>query len=186
MPTPKKTSKIIKIEGVSHRTKAEIRQREEAENATLTNEKIKERPEVRNNKKAHSEFLRVRKLLKIIEKNDALYEPVINRYCMLQAECEELAERRRFFEETMKDMKRTAKETELEGEEKADFLLRLTRELSKIAAQINACDKLLSSKRKMLFDIEKENIMTIAAALRTVPTKTEKKKNPLLEALGNY
>ena len=46
-------------------------------------------------------------------------------------------------------------------------------------------DKQVQTKRKMLLDIEKENIMTIASALRSVPKKTEKKENPLLAALNN-
>ncbi len=45
-------------------------------------------------------------------------------------------------------------------------------------------DKQVQAKRKMLLDIEKENIMTIASALRSVPKKTEKKDNPLLAALN--
>ena len=46
-----------------------------------------------------------------------------------------------------------------------------------------ALDKQVQSKRKMLLDIEKENVMTIAASLRSIPKKTEK-KNPLREALS--
>ena len=34
-------------------------------------------------------------------------------------------------------------------------------------------DKQLQPKRKMLLDIEKENIMTIASALRVIPKKPE-------------
>ena len=45
-------------------------------------------------------------------------------------------------------------------------------------------DSAIQSKRKMLLDIEKENIMTIAAALRSIPKKSGDKKNALLEALG--
>ena len=45
-------------------------------------------------------------------------------------------------------------------------------------------DKQVQAKRKMLLDIEKENIMTIASALRSVPKKTDKKDNPLLAALN--
>ena len=58
---------------------------------------------------------------------------------------------------------------------------RLKIDLSK---QLIAFDKQVQAKRKMLFDIEKENIMTIAASLRSVPKKAEEKKNPLMEALG--
>jgi hypothetical protein len=45
------------------------------------------------------------------------------------------------------------------------------------------CDRQVQAKRKMLLDIEKENIMTIAAALRSIPKKTDKPKSKLLEAL---
>jgi hypothetical protein len=44
-------------------------------------------------------------------------------------------------------------------------------------------DRQIQAKRKMLFDIERENIMTIAAALRSIPKKEEKSSNKLLDAL---
>ena len=49
---------------------------------------------------------------------------------------------------------------------------------------LSSLDKQVQTKRKMLLDIEKENIMTIASALRSVPKKVEKKDNPLLAALN--
>ena len=45
-------------------------------------------------------------------------------------------------------------------------------------------DKQIQAKRKMLLDIEKENVMTIASALRTIPKKEDKETNsPLLRVL---
>ena len=45
-------------------------------------------------------------------------------------------------------------------------------------------DKQIVSKRKMLLDIEKENVMTIASALRSIPKKdNSKEENPLLRVL---
>jgi hypothetical protein len=41
---------------------------------------------------------------------------------------------------------------------------------------IFACDKKIMDKRKILLDIEKENIMTIASALRSIPKKPEEKE----------
>ena len=35
----------------------------------------------------------------------------------------------------------------------------------------------------MMLDIDKENVMTISAALRSIPKQPEKKENPLLSAL---
>ena len=94
MPTPPKPAKLIAIEGKSHRTKKELREREKAEAALLTGKTLKETEEVKNNKIAHKEFLRIRKLLQSIEKNDDLYGSTINRYCLLLAECTEFEEKR--------------------------------------------------------------------------------------------
>ena len=57
MPTPSKPVSVIKMEGRSHRTKKELRQREKAESALLTGISLVESPEVKKNKAAHKEFL---------------------------------------------------------------------------------------------------------------------------------
>lgn len=175
MPTPPKPAKIIELEGKSHRTKKEIRARKEAEASLLTGERLKESKEVKENPKAHKEFLRIKKLLESIEKNDDLYGRVINRYCLLLAECTEFEEKREKMKERAEELEEHALDMEYE-----DYC-RLQIDLSK---QLIAFDKQVQAKRKMLFDIEKENIMTIAASLRSVPKKAEEKKNPLMEALG--
>jgi len=185
MPTPPKPYKVIQGEKKSHRTKAELSQRKQAEEALSTKNEIKKRKEVKDNPIANKEFNRIEKLLDKIDKNDALYEPVINRYCMIQAECKEVEERREAFGELIQMFKYRV--NELSKEEKEiyiDELVEISGNMAKLAGQINACDKILQQKRKMLFDIEKENIMTIASALRSIPKKETKKSNPLLEALG--
>ena len=48
---------------------------------------------------------------------------------------------------------------------------------------MNVCDKQIQAKRKMLLEIEKENVMTIAAAVRTVPKKEEKEEDPVMKLL---
>ncbi len=177
MPTPPKPYTVIKGEKKSHRTKAELTQRKNAEKASLSGKEMKEKAEVRAEPVAHKEFLRLKKLLGSIEKDDALYENIINRYCMLLAECRELEERKDMFREVMEEMKNnigTAKD-----------LSTLALSMAEIAGHMNACDKLLQQKRKQMFDIEKESIMTIASALRSIPKKVEKKKNALREALGS-
>ena len=93
-PTPSKTVSIIRSEGKSHRTKRELRQREQAEKAVLTGIPLKERPEVRENETAHKEFLRLKKLLEKIDKFDDMYGAVINRYCILYAETKEFEEKK--------------------------------------------------------------------------------------------
>ena len=56
MPTAPKSADIIRMEGKSHRTKKELRQREQAEKALLTGIPLKERQEVKDNEIAHKEW----------------------------------------------------------------------------------------------------------------------------------
>lgn len=167
-----------------HRTKREIDQRKKAEEELRTTP-LKERPEVKDNPTAHKEFLRLNKLLKNLKKNDALYEPVINRYCELQAECLDLKQQRISLQELIDDIKDTFKDltAEMDVEERAGLLIDLTRQLVKLTEGVNKVDGNIQRKRKMMFDIEKENIFTISAALRSIPKKEEKASNPLLDAL---
>lgn len=175
MPTPPKPAKLIAIEGKSHRTKKELREREKAEAALLTGKTLKETEEVKNNKIAHKEFLRIRKLLQSIEKNDDLYGSTINRYCLLLAECTEFEEKRETIFSRQKELEERKDDMEFSE------YINLQNDLVK---SMLALDKQVQSKRKMLLDIEKENVMTIAASLRSIPKKTEK-KNPLREALSS-
>lgn len=158
-----------------------MRQRKQAEQSLLTGEEIREKPEVKQNKIAHKEFLRIKKLLKNIEKNDDLYGVVINRYCLLYAECVEFEKKREKMFEQLCDLQE--KEDELiEHEEMTQKeFYGIENSMQK---NLIALDRQVQSKRKMLLEIEKENIMTIASALRSVPKKVEKKKNPLMEALN--
>ena len=187
MPTPPKPFKVLTTEKKSHRTKAELKIREEGEKSLSTEIELKERKEVKQNKVAHKEFKRIQKLLKKIEKNDAIYEAVINRYCLLQAECTDLEERREEFYnlvfELKEEMKKVTDDME-DDTEKATTILEYSKTIAKIMNSMNAIDKQIQSKRKMLLDIEKENIMTIASALRCIPKKEENEvDNPLLKVL---
>lgn len=175
MPTPTKPASVLKYEKKSHRTKAEMRQREKAEEDLLTGKKLKESQEVKNNELAHREFLRIKKLLAEIGKNDDLYSGVINRYCMISAECREFEEKRESIYRRQEELEKRSDEMEI------DEYIKLQNETSKM---ILSFDRQIQAKRKMLFDIEKENVMTIASALRSVPKKPEKKKNALREALS--
>jgi 5-bromo-4-chloroindolyl phosphate hydrolysis protein len=179
MPTPPKPFAVLKTEGKSHRTKKELKQREEGEKALATGVALKERPEVKANPVAHKEFLRLNKLLKNIEKNDAIYESIINRYCMLQAECRDFEEKREFFYKDLEELI-DDKETFIDNEDLTTYY----KMKSDMQKNIINLDKQIQTKRKMLLDIEKENIMTIAAALRSIPKKVEKEENPLLKALN--
>lgn len=175
MPTPAKPASVLKYEKKSHRTKQEMRQREKAEADLLTGKKLKESKEVKDNELAHREFLRIKKLLTEIGKNDDLYSGVINRYCMISAECKEFEEKREDIYIRQKELEKRSDEMDI------DEYIKLQNETSKMLLSF---DRQIQAKRKMLFDIEKENVMTIASALRSIPKKPEKKKNALREALS--
>lgn len=177
MPTPPKPFTVLVNEKKSHRTKAELKMREEGEKSLSTDIKIKERKEVKQNKFAHKEFQRIIKLLENINKNDAIYESVINRYCLIQAECFDFEVKREKFYNDMSKLEDKYNEDEMSLSEYYSLINDMQKNIVNL-------DKQIQSKRKMLLDIEKENVMTIASALRTIPKKEEKEaNNPLLKVL---
>ena len=179
MPTPSKPTNVIMLEGKSHRTKRELAERKRAEAQLLTGKILKESSEVRENEKAHKEFQRIRKLLKSIEKDDDLYGATINRYCLFMAECSDFQDKREMMYKQMQDLEKSKEEFAKNEDLSTYYKLQSTMQKNLIAL-----DKQVQTKRKMLLDIEKENIMTIASSLRSVPKKTDKKKSPLMEALA--
>ena len=72
MPTPPKPFLLLKSEGKSHRTKAEMKLREDGEKSLCSDEKMNVKKEVKNNKIAKKEFKRISDLLSNIDKDDAL------------------------------------------------------------------------------------------------------------------
>ena len=183
MPTPAKPCSVLEAEGKSHRTKAELEKRREGEAALATGKKLKERSEVQSNPIAHKEFLRLNKLLETIGKNDAIYEAVINRYCLLHAECSDFEKKRESFYHSIEELE-TDKERLLEaGEMSLQAYFKMKNNLQNT---IISLDKQVQAKRKMMFDIERENIMTIAAALRSIPKKAEPEENILAKVLMEW
>lgn len=179
MPTPPKPANVIKLEGKSHRTNTELRQREQAEKSLLTGKIIKESKEVKENELAHKEYQRLKKLLKAIEKDDDLYGSTINRYCLMIAECSEFQEKREKMYEQMCELEES-RDAFVKDEDLATYY----KLQSTMQKNLIALDRQIQTKRKMLLDIEKENVMTIASSLRSIPKKQENRKNALLEALG--
>ena len=181
MPTPPKPFSVLTTEKKSHRTKKELKQRKQGEDALSTGVALRERQEVKGNPIAHKEFKRLNTLLGSIGKNDAIYETIINRYCLMCAECLDLETKREKIFETASKLE--TKLDELGADASFEELRQAINSISGIYSTMISCDKQIQSKRKMLLDIEKENIMTIAAALRSIPKNEEKPSNPLLEAL---
>lgn len=169
---------LINQNNISKKSKAELEHRKKEEAALMTNVKIKEFKEVKENPVAHAEFLRVSKLFKAIEKNDDLFSGVINRYCILRAECEDFQVKREEMYKTLLELNDIA--TEASVDKKYEVL----NMKMKIQNQIIALDKQVQVKRKMMLDIERENIMTVAGALRTIskkPPKEEKTEDDLYD-----
>jgi len=185
MARPSKPASVLTIESRSHYTKKQIEQRAKAEREILAGGKILESPSVKSDPTAHKEFLRVCRILSKIEKNDASYETVINRYCELLAECIHLKEQRDYSWETFTEIRATFKLLAADNtlEERIEVLTNLTKQLAILTDAMNKIDKILDAKRSMLFAIEKENLFTIAGALRSIPKKVEKEEDELIKAL---
>jgi GTPase involved in cell partitioning and DNA repair len=160
--TGRPTKPLSLVQG--HRTKAEKAVRKKAESALLTGQQMKEWKQTGDSSAAHKHFIRIRGLLKSIDKNDALYESAINRYCQLLAEVAG-------FERMMVELQFLVENAASQRDEMeiGDYLTKMI----SLNDQILKCDHAIQAKRKMLLDIEKENIMTIASALRSIPKKPE-------------
>lgn len=178
MPTPSKPVSLLKSEKKSHRTKAELEHREQAEKSFLTGQPLQMNKDVSKNKVAKDEFNRIKSLLSNIEKDDDLYGNAINRYCLIIAECAEFEKKKKSIEKELKNLDKNKQEM-IEDSGISEFY----KTWENLHKMIISFDRQIQTKRKMLFDIEKENIMTVASVLRSVPKKIEEEKNPLLEAL---
>lgn len=195
MGRPAKTYEVLMGEGKSHRTKRELEARKNAEKSLLTGEKMRESAAVRADKAAHGHWLRVKKLMAAIGRDDAIHENGINRYCLMLSECEALlAEKARLNAERdeLRGMIETLRRAERAG--KADDGRMNGGEGGAQCAKYEArCETLLlaamkieaalEKKRAMLLSIEKENLLTVAAGLRAVPKKPPEEQADSMAAL---
>ena len=164
---------ILTLQG--HRTKQELAIRKRGEAGMLTGEGMKERGDVRNNLDAHKEFMRLRRLFRKIEKDDAIYSQPINDYCLLHAECLAVASKIERIERDLDYLE--DRSLEMDPVEYLQLRNALYDKELRLSAEL---DKKRDKKRA----IEDKNLMNIQSALRSIPKKPEDKKNPLLEALG--
>jgi hypothetical protein len=151
-----------------HMTKAEIEARKKAEQDLLSQTKMKEWPEVRGNEYAHRLFTRTRFVLSKIGKDDALHEAVLNRYALIGAEVKEFEEGITAAKERLDELKALRESGQME-------VLDYIKMSESVQSRLLTIDKRIMDKRKMMLDIERENVMTIASALRSIPKKPEKK-----------
>ena len=185
MPRPKPVS-VLKAEKKSHRTKAELEAREKAEAELLSGMPLTEREKVKNDVVAHAEFMRVFSILEKIGKADSLYTGTINRYCEIYSEIRKHQDDREKLE-TMRDGL-SALVDSLKDKDDVDVkdLENVLKLWANYLRQLNSIDLMIQQKRKMLSDIEKENVMTVASALRSIPKNpTEKSDDILLKILND-
>ena len=177
---PSKPVAVIEAEGKSHRTKAELECRKAAEDAVLSHEPLFERAEVRRNELAHAEFERVARLMDAIGKNDALYSSGLNTYCLLYAEIAELEEEKGRIRAMIEKLSDKAEDI-CEAEE----LVQAMKAIDKMLGKVLSVGTTIDQKRRLMLAIDKENVMTVSAALRSIPKTPEKEVNPILAALSD-
>lgn len=177
MARPSKTASVIRIEGKSHRTKKELSAREQEEKKLLTGKSMIETADVRNDREAHLEFLRLKPLLKAIDKFDEIYGAPTRRYCINRSKLKEIEA----------DIDKTKSEIEDIRNNKGDFTKNMPeyyRLITKMEDIVAKKESIAKSIRAEMNDFEKQNCMTIKSALSTVPKKPDTKTNSLKEALG--
>lgn len=189
-----------------HLTSAEVEQRTRYENSLLSGKKITERKRVKSDPIAHAEYKRVTALMRAIGKDDALYAEQINRYSELFSEAEfykdlsvnlrgELSALDALSREVTAAARQITDISEEFDEESArelvgnvnsllDTLAELLRERGNLMRQLDCADTKIKQKREAMLAIERENCMTVSAALRTIPKEVEKPEDDeLLKAL---
>lgn len=180
MGRPSKPAELLKSEGKSHRTKQELAFRKQQEEATLTGKKLEEPRAVKDLKIAHATFLKTRRMLDAINKNDELYSAATCRYCTNTQKLADAEESIQVLKTELEEL-RESRSSYVENKAIPDYY----RMLTKLEDTITRKEQLAAGIRKELTDFEKENCMTIASSLRSIAKQPEKKANPLLEALAN-
>ena len=96
------------------------------------------------------------------KKDDVLFEGIINTYCLLLSEIEYFEERKVKIQQSLDELQDKKFNMEFE------MYIKLQSDLLNL---FNVCDKKILEKRKMMLEIGKENVMTIASAMRSIPKK---------------
>lgn len=157
MPGAAKPTALLRLEGKGHRTKAEMEYRERGEKALKTDITFFEQPQVKADKIAHREFLRLRRLYAKIELVEALDEQCINRYCQ---EISETANLRSHIAQL---------DADLESEDDVDRRLKLYEMRGK------ACVA-LSKNKEYLIKLEDRLFLNPAARIRAIPKTPPKEE----------
>ena len=152
MARPRKSIKVIQLEQKNHMTKREIAVRKREEEKLISGSKLKEAKNVREDPVAHKEFVRIRKLMRAIEKDDDLYSGQLNTYCELTSEIERLKVEKAIHDQELEELRETRHEFD-------DYVAYYDL-LTKITKRIDDLDKRIDQKRahREKIDREKTNI----------------------------
>lgn len=156
-----------------HRTKAETEARAANEKALTTDEKMRMPQSVRVNKEAAAHWRRLCKVLGSVGMDEAFYENVLGRYCVLLAEHDQLIAERAQRQAAVDEIRQRKDEMEF-----ADYV----QGLQSVAGMVDATDRAISKKRDQLLAIERENLLTVQGKLRAIPKKPEEKKPSGIQA----
>ncbi len=162
---PSKPVQLLKLEGKSHRTKKELKRREEAEKSLYTGTTFKEAPAVKADPIAHREFLRLKKLYKSIQYIDGLDEQIINRYCMLMSQEQALA----------KMMERMRQD--IEEVEEVEDRIRIYESIAGVT------DKTMKT-REMLLKIEDRLFLNPTGRIKSIPKQPD--EEPKKSAMAQF
>lgn len=158
MPRPAKSVDLILLEGnKSHLCKSEIERRRKAEKSLASGEAFHESPQVKTNKIAHREFIRLKRLYQDIPYIDALDEGIINRYCLEVANAHDL----RALIESLS--------MSLQSATDSDERLSITDRLMSATRNLNRCSD-------MLLKLEDRLLLNPTARVKSVPMKQEPAK----------
>lgn len=161
MPGAAKPTNLLRLEGRGHRTKAEMAYRERGEKALKTGKRFQVSPQVKADKIAHAEFLRLRRLFSRMELElvDALDQQVINRYCLEVSNTY-----------TLQEMM-----ARLDGElnkEDLEFVDRL-----KVYDLIHKANVAVAKNKELLLKYEDRLFLNPAARIRAVPKTPPKEES---------
>ena len=156
-----------------HRTNAEIAARAAGEKALTTSEKMQMPRIVKGNKNAETHWRRLVKVLGSVGMNEAFYENVLGRYCILLAEHDQLTLELAIRQAAVDEIRERRDEMEF-----ADYIDRL----QTFSGMVDATHRQIAKKRDQLLAIEKENLLTVQGKLRAIPKKPEEKKPSGIQA----
>lgn len=163
-----------------HLTNAQKDARDKAEKALVTSYVMKPWAKTKQNETAMKQFKKIKKAFAKIGQDDICFESVLNRYCIIFAECDETEKTREAILAGMRDMLANKDEI-VARSDVATFYTNLV----EMAGKANDCDRTLAKKREMMLSIERENIMTVNAKLRAVPKKaTEEEPDEMTKLLA--